>query len=66
MIFATYSVAVVLASPIVGKIIKQLGFANLIAIGLVAMSISIVPFGFLGRIQNVDHLLVIAIILRAL
>ena len=66
LVFAMYSIAVVLASPFIGKALNRTGFANLIAIGLLTMSISIVPIGFLNQIENGYHTLVIGIILRAL
>ena len=66
LVFAIYAIAVVFASPIVGTILNKTGFPNLIAIGLVMMSCSIVPVGFLMEIQNDLTTLAVCILLRAL
>ena len=66
LIFAMYAIAVVLTSPIIGKALNKTSFANLIAIGLVAMSCSIVPIGFLMEITNDNITLGVCLFLRAL
>ncbi len=66
IVFAMYSIAVVLVSPFVGTILNKVGFANLIALGLVLMGISIVPVGFLKEIEDDSWTLVLGIMLRAL
>ena len=52
LVFSMYSIAVVLVSPIIGKVVSKIGYANLITIGLVLMGISIIPVGFLPEIEN--------------
>ena len=66
LVFAIYAIAVVFASPIIGKVLNKTGFPNLIAIGLVMMSCSIVPIGFLMEIQNDLTTLAVCILLRAI
>lgn len=61
-----YSIAVVIVSPVIGKIVSRIGFANLIAVGLILMGISIIPIGFLPDIQNDHTMIALAIFLRAL
>jgi MFS family permease len=52
LVFSMYSITVVLVSPIIGKIVGQVGHANLISIGLVLMGISIIPVGLLPEIES--------------
>ena len=66
LVFSMYSIAVVLVSPFIGTALSKVGFANLIAIGLVLMGISIIPVGFLKEIENDSWTLVLGILLRAL
>ena len=66
IVFSMYSIACVVISPIIGKIIKRVGFANLVAIGLVMMGISIAPIGYLKNIESKNTTLLLAILLRAL
>ena len=66
IVFATYSTVVVLGSPFVGTILNKCGFANLIAAGLVAMGISVIPYGFLKQIESNSATLALGIVLRAL
>ena len=66
LVFAMYSIVVVLVSPIIGKIVGRVGFANLIAFGLVMMGISIIPTGYLSEIENDWLTLMASILLRAL
>ena len=66
MVFSMYSIAVVLVSPYIGTVVSKVGFANLLAIGLVTMGASIVPIGFLNKIENDYWTLAVGIFLRAL
>mmetsp|Transcript_2614 Transcript_2614/g.3539 ORF Transcript_2614/g.3539 Transcript_2614/m.3539 type:complete len:164 (-) Transcript_2614:1040-1531(-) len=66
MVFSTYSIVVVIVSPFIGTLVGKCGFANLLALGLVAMGISIIPLGFLKQIENDIASLSVGIILRAL
>lgn len=66
LVFAMYSIAVVFVSPIIGKIIIRVGFANLIAFGLICMGISIIPVGFLVEIDSDMGTIALSLLLRAL
>ena len=66
LVFSMYSIAVVIVSPFVGTLLNKVGFANLIAIGLVLMGIAIVPVGFLMKIEDDVATLVLGILLRGL
>ena len=66
LVFAMYSIVVVLVSPIIGKIVSHVGFANLIAFGLTCMGISIIPVGFLVEIESDYGTIALGIVLRAL
>lgn len=66
LVFSMYSIAAMLISPIVGKIIHRIGSSNLIAVGLVLMGLSIVPIGQLTRIENDSSTLAVALLLRAM
>lgn len=66
LVFSMYSIAVVLVSPVIGKVVSRIGFANLIAVGLILMGISIIPIGFLPDIENDYTTLAVGIFLRAL
>ena len=66
LVFSMYSIAAVLVSPFVGTVLDKVGYANLIAGGLVLMGLSIVPVGFLIEIENDTWTLVLGILLRAL
>ena len=44
-IFAIYSLAVILVSPMIGKLIKKFGRRNLITFGIFLMGISFMAYG---------------------
>ena len=66
LVFSMYSIAVVLVSPIVGKIVSRVGFANLIALGLVIMGLSIIPYSVLPAIEDDYTTIAVGIFLRAM
>ena len=47
MIFATFSVAIIIFSPLVGKVFDRIGHKNLLAGGIGVMGVAIVCFGFI-------------------
>ena len=65
-VFAAYSIVVVLVSPFVGMVLQRCGFANLLAVGLVAMGVSIIPLGLLKTIESNTATLALGILLRVL
>ena len=66
LVFAQYSITVCIVSPFIGTLITRCGYANLVAVGLVAMGISIVPFGFLKKIESDAATIVVGLLLRTL
>ena len=61
-----YSIAVVIVSPFIGTVVGKVGYANLLAVGLVLMGLSIIPIGYLKDIENDWTTLAVGIMLRAL
>lgn len=51
-IFSIYSVAVIVASPMIGKIITKFGRRFLIRMGVILMGLSFIGFGLLDFIEN--------------
>lgn len=51
-IFAIYSVAVIIASPLVGMLIKSMGRRSLILIGVLLMGISFMFFGMADYVED--------------
>ena len=66
IVFSMYSIASVIVSPVIGKIIIKVGIANLIALGLILMGISIAPIGYLKDIESNNATLMLALLLRTL
>ena len=66
LVFAMYSIAALIVSPVIGKLIHKLGSSNVIAFGLVLMGISIIPIGFLPKIENDNWTIAIGILLRVM
>ena len=64
LIFAIYSVAVVICSPMIGMTVRQMGTTNLIAGGVVIMGISFICFGFIGSLDKQSHILLLGFTLR--
>ena len=52
LIFAVYSVAVIIVSPIVGKNIQVAGATNLISMGVCVMGICFIFFGLLDNLDD--------------
>ena len=65
-IFAIYSVAVVMCSPMVGKMIAILGRRNLIVFGMLLMGTSFVVFGWLTELENKNAFITLALLNRFL
>lgn len=47
LMFAIYSVAVILCSPLVGKTVALVGNTNMISMGIATMGLAFVLFGFI-------------------
>jgi MFS family permease len=65
-IFSIYSVAVVLCSPMVGKLISILGRRNLVQFGMLLMGTSFIIFGQLDKLESKEAFLTLALMNRFL
>jgi MFS family permease len=65
-IFSIYSVAVILCSPMVGKMIGYLGRRNLIVFGMTMMGFSFIFFGAISSIEHKPVFITLALIIRFL
>lgn len=63
-VFAIYSLAVIIFSPICGTIIPKVGRSNLIRLGVVCMGISFVMLGAAEAIEDPDTFILISLITR--
>ena len=66
LVFAMYSIAGMIVSPVIGKILHRIGSSNTIAIGLVIMGLSIMPLSYLAEMENDSSSLALALLLRAM
>ena len=64
LIFAIYSVAVVIISPVIGMIVSKLGTTNLISGGIAIMGLSFVCFGFVEFLETQLSILTLGFVLR--
>ena len=64
LIFAVYSVAVVICSPMIGMTVEQMGTTNLISAGVAVMGLSFVCFGFIESLEKQVHILTLGFTLR--
>ena len=62
--FSIYSVAVILLSPIVGKIVGSIGNTNMITIGIATMGFAFIAFGAVPKVSSVNTLLTLGFTLR--
>jgi len=65
-IFAIYSLAVIIGSPMVGKLIQYMGRRNLISFGVVLMGLSFIQFGLLATLENKRVFIICAFVIRFL
>lgn len=63
-VFAIYSVAVIICSPLVGQMMPIVGRRNLIVSGMFLMGASFVSFGLAANIENKSVFIVISLINR--
>ena len=64
--FAIYSVAVIFASPVVGKYIERIGRACMISSGLLVMGLAFSCFGFVPFIKSEGAIIFVGFLLRFL
>ena len=64
IMFALYSVAVIICSPFVGKTLVFCGNANMIALGIATMGTAFVFFGLLDQLESLVYIFTAGCILR--
>ena len=64
MMFAIYSVAVIVCSPLVSKVILCIGNVNMMSTGIATMGLAFVLFGFIPQIEEQNLTLTVGFILR--
>ena len=64
LMFAIYSVAVVICSPFVGKTVECVGNTNMISLGIATMGLTFIMFGFIPELSTVAMILTVGFSLR--
>lgn len=64
LIFAIYSVAVIIVSPLVGKVLVCVGNTNMISMGIATMGAAFVCFGFIEELEEINLILAVGFTLR--
>ena len=64
LMFAIYSVAVIICSPLVGKSVQYVGNTNMISIGIATMGLAFILFGFIPDIEKEVMILTVGFALR--
>mmetsp|Transcript_8315 Transcript_8315/g.11502 ORF Transcript_8315/g.11502 Transcript_8315/m.11502 type:complete len:108 (+) Transcript_8315:119-442(+) len=64
LMFAIYSVAVILSSPFVGKSVQYVGTTNMISLGIAVMGLAFICFGFIPSIDDTTIILSVGFVLR--
>ena len=65
-IFSIYSIAVIICSPLVGKMISILGRRNLVVFGMGLMGASFIMFGIMSGFDNKNVFIFLALLNRFL
>lgn len=63
-IFASYSIGVITASPLVHRLIQKFGRRNLIVAGMLLMGFAFIMLGFISAVQNKAIYVCLAILMR--
>ena len=66
LIFAIYSIAVIICSPFVGRTVEFVGNATMISLGIAVMGLAFVLFGFIPDLGEMSIILVVSFLLRFL
>ena len=66
LIFAIYSIAVIICSPLVGKTVEFVGNATMISLGISVMGLAFVLFGFIPDFDEISTILFVSFALRFL
>ena len=64
IMFAIYSMAVIVCSPFVGRTILCVGNTNMISLGITTMGLAFILFGFIPRLDSMTSILTVGFILR--
>ena len=64
LMVAIYSVAVIIASPFVGKTVVYVGRTNMISLGIAIMGLAFIFFGFIPSMEDQSTILTVGFILR--
>jgi MFS family permease len=63
-VFSSYSIAVIVFSPLCGSLISVTGRVNLIIMGIVLMGLSFIAFGLISYIEDVNMFIVLSLLAR--
>lgn len=64
LMFAIYSVAVIICSPMVGKVLQFFGVTNMISVGILTMGLAFICFGFIHDLDEERMILLVGFTLR--
>ena len=64
LMFAIYSVAMIVCSPFVGKAVAKVGNTNMISSGILVMGLAFVLFGFIPYMEDMNYILAVGFTLR--
>ena len=63
-VFALYSVAIILVSPVVGRFMNRWGYKNVLAASQCLFGIAWICFGFIESMDNVVNIIVLGCLTR--
>ena len=52
LVFGMYALAIVVVSPLIGRVIGKIGHANLIALGIANMGLALLAYSLIDRIES--------------
>jgi MFS family permease len=64
LMFAIYSVAVIVCSPCVGSTVQRIGNTNMISIGIATMGLAFILFGLIPQFEDTSMILIVGFVLR--
>ena len=63
-VFAAFSVALIIFSPQIGRMIERFGQPNLLGFGLTLMGLSVISFGFVESLNDPATIIIMSLFLR--
>ena len=63
-VFALYSVAIILFSPFVGRVVDYIGYRSLLSVGLCFFGIAFIFFGFIESMEDKVAILTLGYVTR--